>query len=98
MFTAIFLSLFFAAWLFAGFLPWLAFSVATRGHAGLGMLPLCMVTGVIAGLAVPLLGKDDGAGIWISMLAALVAPTLLMAARRFALPARHPGVTPARTE
>lgn len=98
MFTAIFLSLFFAAWLFVGFLPWLAFSVATRGHAGLGMLPLCMLTGVIAGLAVPLLGKDDGAGIWISMVAALLAPTLLMAARRFALPARHPGVTPARTE
>lgn len=98
MFTAIFLSLFFAAWLILGFLPWLAFSVATRGNAGLGMLPLCLLTGVIAGLAVPLLGKDDGAGIWFSMLAALVAPTFLMAARRFALPARHPRVTPVETK
>lgn len=98
MFTAIFLSLLLSAWLILGFLPWLAFSVATRGNAGLGMLPLCLLTGVIAGLAVPLFGKDDGAGIWLSMVAALVAPALLMAARRFALPARHPGVSPAETK
>lgn len=98
MFTAIFLSLFLSAWLVLGFLPWLAFSVATRGQAGLGMLPLCLLTGVVAGLAVPLLGKDDGEGIWISMLVALVAPAVLMTARRFALPTRHPGVTEARTE
>lgn len=92
MFTAIFLSLFFSAWLVLGFVAWLTVSVATRGHAGLAMLPLCMLTGVVAGLAVPLLGKDDGAGIWWSMAAALVAPALLMAARRFALPARDTGL------
>lgn len=92
------MSLFVSAWLILGFLPWLAFSVATRGHAGLGMLPLCLLAAVVAGLAVPVLGKDDGDGIWLSMVAALVAPALLMAARRFALPARHPAVTPARTE
>ncbi len=98
MFTAIFLSLFVGAWLILGFIPWLAFSVATRGHAGLGMLSLCLLTGVVAGLAVPLLGKDDGEGIWISMIAAVAAPALLMTARRFALPAQHPGVRQARTE
>lgn len=98
MFTAIFLSLFLSAWLILGFIPWLVFSVATRGHAGLGMLPLAMATGVIAGLGVPLLGKDDGAGIWWSMVAALAAPTLLMAARKFAVPARHPSIPAARHE
>jgi hypothetical protein len=85
VFAAIFITLFVAAWLILGFFPWLALSVATRGNAGLGMLPLSMLTGVVAGLSVPLLGKDDGEGIWISMIAALVAPCLLLAVRRFSL-------------
>ena len=89
MFTLIFLSLFLAAWLLLGFAVWLTVSVATQGNAGLGMLPLCLLAGIVAGLAVPLLGKDDGAGIWWSMAAAVVVPAMLMAARRFALPARQ---------
>ncbi|MEO8539182.1 MAG: hypothetical protein ABI577_05530 [bacterium] len=88
MFAAIFVSLFVAGWLLLGFLPWLVLSVTTRGNAGLANLPLCLLTAVVAGLAVPLLGKDDGAGIWFSMLAALVAPVLLLAARRFSLAQR----------
>lgn len=98
MFAAIFISLFVAAWLILGFLPWLALSVATRGHAGLGMLPLSMLTGLVAGLSVPLLGKDDGEGIWISMIAAFVAPCFLLAARRFSLMSHSPRSTVARPE
>ena len=40
MFTLIFLGLIVAGWLILGFVPWLCWSVATRGNAGLGMLPL----------------------------------------------------------
>lgn len=83
MYTLIFVSLFVAGWLFLAFLPWLAFSVATRGNAGLVNLPLCLFAGAVAGLAVPLLGKDDMAGVWLSAAAALVAPALLMVLRRF---------------
>lgn len=82
MYTAIFLSLIVAAWLLLGFLPWLAWSVATRGQAGLGMLPLCLFGALVAGLAVPVLGKDDGMGMVISGVAAVAAPTLLLVARR----------------
>lgn len=90
MFAAIFISLFVAAWLILGFLPWLVLSVATRGNAGLGMLPLSMLAGLVAGLSVPLLGKDDGAGIWISLIAAFLAPCFLLAARRFSLMSQSP--------
>jgi hypothetical protein len=89
MFAAIFVSLFVVAWLVLGFVPWLVLSVATRGNAGLAALPLCLAAGVVGGLAVPLLGKDDVAGIWFSLLASLLVPSALLAARRFARGARH---------
>jgi anti-sigma factor RsiW len=85
VFTLIFLSLFLAAWLFLAFVPWLVLSVATRGNAGLANLPLCLFTGVVAALAVPVLGMDGLAGIWTSMVTAIVAPSLLLAVRRLSL-------------
>jgi hypothetical protein len=85
VFTLIFIGLFASAWLLLGLAPWLVVSVATRGNAGLGNLPLCMFAGLVGGLAVPLLGKDDLAGIWLSMAAAVVVPSLLLAARRMSL-------------
>ncbi|MBE0610323.1 MAG: hypothetical protein IH609_13165 [Dehalococcoidia bacterium] len=85
MFTLIFVSLFVAAWMLMGLIPWMVLSVATRGNAGLVNLPLCLFAGVVGGLAVPLVGKDDAAGIWLSVLAALVVPALLLVARRLSL-------------
>ncbi len=87
MFTLIFVSLFVAAWMLMGLIPWMVLSVATRGNAGLVNLPLCLFAGVVGGLAVPVLGKDDAAGIWLSMLAAVCVPSLLLAARRLSLTA-----------
>lgn len=89
-FEAIFLTIFFAGWAICGFVPWLALSVATRGNAGLGNLPLCIFASVVAGSAVPLLGLDDATGIWVSFAAALIAPSALLTARRFASGARSP--------
>lgn len=89
MFTLIFVSLFVAGWLCAALLPWLAVSVATKGEAGLGMLALCLLAGVACGLAVPLLGADGGGGLGLSFLVSALASALLLAARRFAAPARE---------
>ncbi len=89
LFDAIFLTIFFSAWALCGLVPWLVLSVKTRGEAGLGMLPLCIFAGIVAGPAVPLLGIDNATGIWVSLAAALVAPTALLAARRFSLGSRH---------
>ena len=92
LFDALFLSVFLSGWLICGFIPWLAVSVATRGEAGLAYLPLSMFAGVVAGLAVPVLGADGSKGIWLSCVAALSVPSLLLAARRFSL--RAPGHSP----
>ncbi|MCC6388750.1 MAG: hypothetical protein IT302_15350 [Dehalococcoidia bacterium] len=92
MFTLIFMSLFLAGWLLCAGIPWFALSVKTRGNAGLRYLPLCLFAGVVAALAIPILGLDDGRGVALSFVAAFTTPTLLLAARRFSLPrtAPHP--------
>jgi hypothetical protein len=82
VFTLIFGGAFVVAWLVCGFTPWLVLSVATRGQAGLGQLPLCLFAGVVAGLAVPILGMTNRDGIWLSFVAAAGVPLLLLAARR----------------
>lgn len=89
LFDAIFVSLFVAGWLFCGLLPWLGSSIATRGHAGLRFLPLCLFAAVAAGFAVPILGLTDTTGIWVSFVAAFAAPALLLAARRLSLGTTH---------
>ena len=85
LFELIFISIFVVGWLILGFFPWLALSVATRGHAGLRTLPLSLFAGVIGGLAVPFLIRDDGLGLILSFVAALAVPSLLLAAQRYAL-------------
>lgn len=90
MFTLIFVSMYLISWLVLGFIPWLALSVATKGNAGLVNLPLCLFAAVVAGLAVPLLGKDDAAGLWLSGVAAIAAPSALLAVRRFSMGVREP--------
>ncbi|MCC7364708.1 MAG: hypothetical protein IT303_10075 [Dehalococcoidia bacterium] len=87
-FEAIALTVLVAGWLVCAYLPWFLFSVFTRGHAGLGMLPLCLFAGVVGALAVPILGLRDGTGLVLSFVAAAVVPVALLAARRFAMPAR----------
>jgi hypothetical protein len=88
LFEFIFISLFVLGWLLCGYLPWLALSIATRGHAGLGFLPLCLFAGVVAGLAVPVLGLDDANGLWLSFLVAFVAASGLLALGHYARSAR----------
>lgn len=95
LFELIFVTIFVAAWVVCGYLPWFLLSVFTRGNAGLVYLPLSVFTGVVAGLAVPLLGPQDMTGLWLSMVCALVAPSILLAARRFSL---TPAPSQARTE
>jgi len=82
LFDLIFLSLFAAGWLLCAFLPWLVLSVATRGEAGLAVLPLCLFTGVVCALLVPFLGATGGRGLVASFVVALAAPALLLLLRR----------------
>ena len=85
LFETIFVSIFVVAWLLCGFLPWLVLSVATKGEAGLASLPLCLFAAVVSGIAVPVMGANGGSGIWMSMVAAVAVPSLLLALRRLSL-------------
>ncbi len=80
LFSLLFITLYVLGWLVLGFLPWLALSVGTRGHAGLLWLPLSLIAGVAGGLVVPLFLRD-GLGLVLSFAAAFALPTLLLASR-----------------
>ena len=82
LFTLLFVTLYVLGWLALGFAPWLFLSVKTRGRAGLRYLPLSMLTGVVGGLAVPVLFRDDALGLILSFVVALALPTLLLAIQR----------------
>jgi len=90
MYQAIFIGLYVTGWLVCAFLPWLALSIAKRGNAGLGNLPLCLLAGLVGGFAVPLLILDDANGLWLSFVTAAALPALFLAGRRFSLSA-HAG-------
>ena len=85
LFELIFVSIYVVVWLICGFVPWLVLSVATRGGAGLLNLPLCLFAAVVAGVAVPVFGANGFAGIWISLVAAIAVPSLLLTVRRFSV-------------
>lgn len=92
-FDVVFVTLFLAGWLILAAAPWVAVSVRTKGEAGMVNLLLCLLTGVVAALAVPLLGKDDAVGLWLSFVVAFLAPAALLAIRRYSLGA-HPSHAP----
>lgn len=71
-------------WLAAGTFAWLVVSVASRGNAGLAMLPLAWFTAVVSALIVPMLGFTGAGGLLASFVVAFVAPLALIAARRWA--------------
>ena len=83
VFDLVFVSVFLAAWGMAGFLPWLVFSVVTRGRAGLAMLPVSILVGVVAGIAGPALGWTDSLGLWASFGLAVIVPAALLLLRRW---------------
>jgi hypothetical protein len=80
MFTAIFLALFVTGWLVCAYLPWATWSIATRGAAGVQFLPFCLFAGVLAAVAVPVLGADGMAGLWLSFPLAAIASLGALAA------------------
>lgn len=94
LYTTIFVSIYVIGWLICAFIPWLVLSIATKGNAGLGMLPLCLFAGVIGALAVPVFGLTGVTGFWLSFVVAALVPVALLVLRRFAL--HDIGATPTR--
>jgi len=82
LFSLLFLTLYTLGWLAIGFVPWLILSVITRGNAGLRHIPISLLSGVVGGLAVPLLIRQDGLGLILSFVLAFVFPALVLAIQR----------------
>jgi hypothetical protein len=97
LFGILALTVLMAGWVTAGTFAWLAVSVATRGNAGLGMLPLAWFCAVVAALIVPMLGFTGGGGLASSFVVAFFAPLALLGARRWAFRAHSGEQRPAST-
>ena len=72
LFDGIILTLFFLTWSLLGSLPWLALSLRRRADGALWALPFALLGGTGGGGVIPLLGSDDGVGLGISMIGALL--------------------------
>lgn len=81
VFDALFLGLFVMGWVGAGTLAWLVGSVATRGNAGLGTLPLAAFAGVVGGLLVPFVGFTGRGGLFGSFVVAALFGAMVTFAR-----------------
>ena len=67
-------------WAALGAVSWLAGAVVRRGRGSLPALPLAGLGGLAGGLLVPALGRRDGDGLLVSLLAALVGGLVFAAA------------------
>lgn len=90
LFDALFIGLFVLGWFACGTLAWLVGSVATRGNAGLGTLPLAGVAAVAGGLVVPFVGFTGVGGLAGSFVAATGFAALVTFARIYSRSARTP--------
>lgn len=85
LFTLIFGGMFVIGWSICGLIPWLIASTATRGNAGLSLLPLGIFAANVAAVTVPLVGFDGSGGLQASFVVAFLASAAIMLVRRFAL-------------
>jgi uncharacterized membrane protein YeaQ/YmgE (transglycosylase-associated protein family) len=79
-FEALALALMLVLWAALGTACWLAGAVARRGRGILPALPLAALGGLAGGLLVPALGRRDGVGLLVSLLAAVVGGLVFTAA------------------
>jgi hypothetical protein len=79
-FEALALALMLVLWAALGTVCWLAATVARRGRGVLPALPLAALGGLAGGLLVPALGRRDGVGLLVSLLAAVIGGLAFAAA------------------
>ena len=67
-------------WAALGMVSWVAGAAVRRGRGVLPALPLSAIGGLAGGLLVPALGRPDGVGLLVSLVAALLGGLLSTAA------------------
>jgi hypothetical protein len=77
LFDAIFLTAFFLTWALLGGLVWLAWSIRRDAVGAIWAFPFGPLGGIGGGVLLPVIGVDDGLGLGLSMVAALIGAALL---------------------
>jgi len=89
-------------WAALGAVSWLAGAVVRRGRGAFPALPLAGLGGLAGGLLVPALGRRDGVGLMVSLLAALMGGLVFAAAgfrmRRWRPPTSSRQTGPAKNQ
>jgi hypothetical protein len=80
LFNTIFLTAFFLTWALLGSLIWLVWSIRRDTVGAIWAFPFGLLGGIGGGVILPLLDVNDGLGIGLSMVGALVGATLLTSA------------------
>jgi hypothetical protein len=68
-----FVLFFFVVWCFLGLTTWVVAAVIARGRGALPALPLALAAASAAGVAIPLAGLDNAAGLFLSLATAFIA-------------------------
>ena len=80
LFDAIFLTAFFLTWALLGGLVWLVWSIRRQAVGAIWAFPFGLIGGLGGGVLLPVLGLDDGLGLGLSMIGAVVGAGLLTGA------------------
>ena len=77
LFDAIFVTAFFLTWALLGGLVWLALSIRRHAVGAIWACPFGPIGGMGGGVLLPMLGLEDGLGVGLSMIGALIGAALL---------------------
>ncbi|MCH8815310.1 MAG: hypothetical protein IH957_09490 [Chloroflexi bacterium] len=67
-----FIIVFLLVWSIIGLIPWTVAAIASRGRGSLLLLPIVILTAIVAGTVVPITGAKGLTGFWISLITALI--------------------------
>lgn len=67
-----FVIVFLLIWAVIGSIPWALAAIQMRGRGALPLLPIVILSAILAGIIVPLAGARDVTGFWLSLLTALL--------------------------
>jgi hypothetical protein len=85
-----FVIVFLLIWAIIGSIPWAVAAIRMRGRGALPLLPIVVLSAILAGIIVPLSGAKDVTGFWFSLLTALVGAIIASAAGQRFFPRLFP--------
>lgn len=85
-----FVIVFLLIWAVIGVIPWALAAIQMRGRGALPLLPIVILSAILAGIIVPLTGAKGVTGFWISLVTALIGAIIASVAGTRFLPRLFP--------